>query len=158
MTTITATTPSATTHPAVAATHPAVATAVAVAVERTRRFPVLRAGLASGAVAAVATTVVAAVAVAADVPVAVGGEEIPLLGFAQLTLVGALLGVAIARLCGRARHPRRAFVVTTGVLTALSLVPDVTADATTATQAVLILTHLVAAAIVIPVLAARGRR
>jgi hypothetical protein len=123
-----------------------------------RRFPVLRAGVASGAVAAVATVVVAAVAKAAGVSLEVGGEAIPLLGFAQLTLVGALLGVAIARLSGRARHPRQAFVVVTTVLTALSLVPDVTADATTATKLVLMLTHVVAAAIVVPVLARRVAR
>ena len=149
MTTITATAPTATT--ASNATTSAV-------VASGRRFPLLRAGVASGVVAAVATTVVAAVAMAADVPVEVGGEQIPLLGFAQLTLVGALLGVAIARLAGRARHPRHAFLVTTGVLTALSLVPDVTADATTATKVVLIATHLVAAAIVVPVLARHVRR
>jgi len=40
------------------------------------------------------------------------------------------------------------------VLTALSFVPDVTADATTATKLTLMLTHVVAAAIVIPSLAA----
>ena len=44
-----------------------------------------------------------------------------------------------------------AFVRITVALTALSLVPDLTADATTATIATLMLTHLVAAAIVIPV-------
>ena len=40
-------------------------------------------------------------------------------------------------------------------LTAVSLVPDVLADATAATKLVLGLTHLVAAAIVIPTLAKR---
>ena len=118
-----------------------------------------RAGAAAGAVAALATTVVAALAVAADVPVEVGGEAIPVLGFAQLTLVGALLGVLIAKGARRwASHPHTAFVRTTVALTALSLVPDLTADATTATIVTLMLTHLVAAAIVIPALAKRLER
>ena len=55
----------------------------------------------------------------------------------------------------RARHPRHSFVVATVALTAVSLVPDVLADATTASRLVLGLTHLVAAAIVIPTLAER---
>ncbi len=54
-----------------------------------------------------------------------------------------------------ARRPRRTFVRTTVVLTALSLVPDVIADAAPATKALLMLTHLVAAAIVIPAVARR---
>jgi hypothetical protein len=40
-------------------------------------------------------------------------------------------------------------------LTALSLAPDVLADAAPATKALLMLTHLVAAAIVIPAVARR---
>jgi len=46
-------------------------------------------------------------------------------------------------------------VITTVVLTALSVVPDLTADATTATKLTLISAHLVAAAVIIPALAAR---
>ncbi len=68
------------------------------------------------------------------------------------TLVGVVLAIVLAR---RATRPRRTFVVTTVVLTAVSLVPDVVADATTATRFVLALTHVVAAAIVIPALASR---
>jgi hypothetical protein len=118
-----------------------------------------RAGASAGAMAAVATTVVAALALAADVPVEVGGESIPLLGFAQMTLVCTLLGVLIAKGARRwASHPQTAFVRTTVALTALSLVPDLTADATTATIVTLMLTHLVAAAIVIPTLAKRLER
>ncbi len=45
--------------------------------------------------------------------------------------------------------------MTTVVLTALSLGPVVTADADTATQVTLALSHLVAAAIVIPTVALR---
>lgn len=62
-------------------------------------------------------------------------------------MVGLLLALVLTRV---ARHPRAAFVCTTVVLTALSMVPDVLADATSATKALLMLTHVVAAAIVIP--------
>ena len=113
-------------------------------------------GLLAGLVAAVATTAVVIVARAADVPVAVQREQLPLAGFAQLTLVATVIGIVIARvLSTRARHPRHTFVVATVALTAVSLVPDVLADATTASRLTLGLTHLVAAAIVIPTLAKR---
>jgi len=114
------------------------------------------AGLVSGAVAGVATTVVAAVARAADVPLAIDGEPIPLLGFAQLTMMGAVIGTVLAVSFAKwARHPQRTFVVTTVALTALSLVPDVLADATTGSKLVLMFTHVLAAAIVVPTLAKR---
>jgi peptidoglycan/LPS O-acetylase OafA/YrhL len=115
-----------------------------------------KSGAIAGAGAAVATTTVAAVARAADVPLEVGGQAIPIAGFAQLTLVGALVGIVLAVvLSRRASRPRRTFVVTTVALTALSVIPDVTANATSATRLVLALTHLVAAAIVIPALASK---
>ena len=47
------------------------------------------------------------------------------------------------------------FLITTMALTMLSFVPDVTADAHTATKVALALSHVVAAAIVIPALASR---
>jgi Family of unknown function (DUF6069) len=113
-------------------------------------------GLLAGLVAAVAATTVVIAARAADVPVAVQDEQIPLAGFAQLTLVATVVGIGIARLLStRAHHPRHGFVVTTLALTAVSLLPDVMVDATTASKLVLALTHLVAAAIVIPTLARR---
>ena len=122
----------------------------------TTRRTFWKAGLVSGLVAAVATTVVAAAARAADVSLAIDGEQIPLFGFAQLTLVGALIGTVMAKVMSkRAKHPRRTFVVTTVALTALSLVPDVTADTSTASKLVLMLTHVVAASIVVPALASR---
>ena len=55
----------------------------------------------------------------------------------------------------KARRPRSTFIRTTVALTVLSFVPDVIADATPATKALLMLTHLVAAAIVIPAVARR---
>lgn len=115
-----------------------------------------RAGAAAGAAAAVATTAVVAAARAADVPVAISGEEIPLAGFAQMTIVATVIGIVLGRvLSRRARRPRHTFTVTTVALTALSLVPDVLVDATAGSKITLMLTHLVAAAIVIPALATR---
>ena len=54
-----------------------------------------------------------------------------------------------------ARRPLTTFVRTTIVLTVLSLVPDVLADASVTTKVLLMLTHVVAAAIVIPAVARR---
>ena len=169
-TTTTTIAPSAATHPSMKATTPSVSS-VAPGVEAapgvgpvapgratSRRLPLLRAGIAAGAVAAVANTLVVLAARAVDIPITVSGESIPLVGFAQLTLIGALLGVALARVSARAAHPRRAFTVVTVALTALSLIPDITADATTGTRLTLALTHLVAAAIIIPALAHRLHR
>jgi peptidoglycan/LPS O-acetylase OafA/YrhL len=67
-------------------------------------------------------------------------------------LVGVVLAVVLSR---TVRRPRTVFVRTTVVLTALSLVPDVIVDAAPATKALLMLTHLVAAAIVVPMVARR---
>lgn len=114
--------------------------------------PIWRAGGASGVVAAASTSALAA----ATGPLEVAGEQIPVYAFAQLTLIAVLIGTFLAtRLARRARSPRRTFVVTTLALTAASLVPDVLADASTGTRLALMATHLVAAAIVIPALAAR---
>lgn len=126
----------------------------AVGAERRR---VWRAGAVAGVVAAVATTGVAALADVVGVSLEIGGEQIPLLGFAQLTMVGAIIGIAIAAiLARRARQPRGTFVRTTTVLTALSLIPDIVhADADVATRVTLGVTHLVAAAIIVPALARR---
>ncbi|MEV4823330.1 DUF6069 family protein [Micromonospora sp. NPDC049274] len=108
-------------------------------------------------VAASATTMaVAAVGRAAGVSLDVSGAPIPVTGFGVLTAVFASIGVLLAVLLSRfARRPRRAFVRTTVVLTVLSLVPDVLADAGTPTKALLMLTHLAAASIVIPAVARR---
>ncbi|MQA98162.1 MAG: cell envelope biogenesis protein OmpA, partial [Streptosporangiales bacterium] len=52
-----------------------------------RTAPMWRAGVLAAVAAAVATTAVAAVATGIGVPVEIDGAPIPLLGFAQLTLV-----------------------------------------------------------------------
>ncbi|TWS20942.1 cell envelope biogenesis protein OmpA [Tsukamurella asaccharolytica] len=127
---------------------------------RTDRLPVWKHGVGAAVGASVATTAIAAVASAAGVSFAgPDGSSIPLLGFAQLTFVFSLIAVGIAAvLARRARRPRSTFVRTCVVLLVLSLVPDLTFGFDAASAAVLILTHLVAAAIVVPVLARRLTR
>lgn len=124
--------------------------------QATKSQPVWKQGLVAGLAASVATTAVVVVARAVDVPVDAAGESIPILGFAQMTLLCTAIGILLARVIGRrAARPRALFVKVTVALTALSFVPDITLDAGTATKVTLILTHLVAAAIVIPALAGR---
>jgi hypothetical protein len=116
----------------------------------------LRTGIVAGLVASAATATTAAVAHAAGVSLEVGGKAIPLLGFAQMTFVMTLVGLAIAAvLSRRAQQPARTFVRATVGLTLVSFVPDVFADAAVSTRLVLALTHVVAAAIVIPALSSR---
>jgi hypothetical protein len=113
-------------------------------------------GLVATAAASVATPVVAAAGHAAGISLEIGGAPIPVLGFGTLTAFFSLVGVVLAVVLSRlARHPRSAFVRTTVVLTALSLVPDVIVDGAVSTKALLMLTHLVAAAIVVPAVARR---
>jgi hypothetical protein len=119
----------------------------------------VKAGLAATVVASAATTVVAAVGNAVGISLDIAGEPIPVLGFATLTAFFSLIGLVLAVVLARfARSPRQAFVRTTQVLTALSLVPDAIADADVSTIALLMTTHLVAAAIVIPAIAGRLSR
>lgn len=114
------------------------------------------AGLGFALLAGAATSAVAAVAHAAGVSLEVGGEEIPLLGFANLTVILSVVGLGIATGIRRwSAAPRRTWVITASALTALSLVPDVLADASVATKVTLMTTHVVAAAIVVPALARR---
>ena len=118
--------------------------------------PLITGGLTAAAVAAAATATVAAAGEFAGISLVVGGAPIPVFGFAVLTVIFSVVGLVLALVLGRsARRPRTAFVRTTIVLTALSLVPDVLADASAATKVLLMLTHVVAAAIVIPAIARR---
>src|SRR6187200_2248434 len=121
------------------------------------RQPVWKHGVASAVVASAATTVLAAGASAAGVSFADStGASIPLAGFAQLTLVFSLIGVAIAAVMARkARRPRTTFVRTAVALTALSFVPDLTFGFDAGCAATLITLHTVAAAIMVPTLAGR---
>jgi Family of unknown function (DUF6069) len=115
-------------------------------------------GLAATAAASVATPLAAAGGHAAGISLDIGGAPIPVLGFGTLTAFFSVVGVVLAVVLSRlARHPRTTFVRTTVVLTALSLVPDVIVDAAVSTKALLMLTHLIAAAIVVPAVARRLR-
>jgi hypothetical protein len=113
-----------------------------------------RSGLLAIAAAAAATALVAATARAADVPLTVDGEQIPVAGFATMTVlacsIGLLLAVALARW---APQPRAAFVWAAVALTCASFILPLIADTDTATKVVLVTTHVVAAAIVIPAFA-----
>jgi hypothetical protein len=116
----------------------------------------LLAGSAATVAAAVATALVAAAGEAVGISTAVSGTPIPASGFAVMTVIFSVLGLVIAAVLRRfARRPRTAWLRTTVALTVLSFVPDVLADAAVATKILLMLTHVVAAAIVIPAVARR---
>jgi hypothetical protein len=103
--------------------------------------------------------VVAAVASAAGVPFEIDGEAIPLFGFAELTFVGAILGGLIAAALNRfSTQPRRWFLAVAVALTALSCVPSVAYPPDAATKIVLVVTHVVAALIIVPAIASQTRR
>jgi hypothetical protein len=135
-----------------AAVHPTLSTTVPGSATSSLWKP----GLAAAGVAAVATTAIAEGARLLDVAVAVDGESIPIAGFAQMTLLFSIVGIAVASvLRRRAARPRHTFAMTTVVLTALSLLPDLMASTVAADKATLVLTHLAAAAIVIPAVTRR---
>ena len=112
----------------------------------TRRL--VRSGALAGAIAAVCTTLAAAIASAAGVSLEIDATTIPIPAFAWWTLVGAALGVVLARLL----RQRRRFVVVTTLAAGLSLIPAIAAPDDTSTKAVLVVIHLLAAAIIIPTL------
>jgi hypothetical protein len=121
------------------------------ATARSSTRDLVRTGAIAGVIAAVGTTAVAAIADAADVSLEVDGTAIPIPAFAWWTIIGAALGVVAARLLG----DRRRFVVVASIAAGLTLVPAVAAPDDTATRVVLVAAHVLAAAIVIPLL---GRR
>ena len=106
-----------------------------------------------GVLAAAVTTAGAVALRAAGVPLAVHGK-IPLAGFAQVTVIAAVIGgVLLALLNRRSSAPRRRFVQMAIGLTAISCaLPAAFAD-TTASKFALVALHLAAAAIIVPVLA-----
>ena len=117
---------------------------------------VWRTGAVAGLAASLATSSVAALAHTLGVSLKIAGEAIPPVGFAQVTFMAVIVGTILAVvLAHRAARPRHAFVTTTIVLTLLSIIPDALDDAGVATKLTLALTHIVAAAIVIPALASR---
>jgi peptidoglycan/LPS O-acetylase OafA/YrhL len=117
----------------------------------TRTLP--RATASVGVLAAAATTAGAAVLRAAGVPLAVHGN-IPLAAFALFTFIAAVSGgVLLAMLIRRSFAARQRFVRITAGLAALSCAAPVAFADTTASKTALVVLHLLAAAIIIPVLA-----
>jgi hypothetical protein len=128
-------------------------------VDRRTRFA--RAGLVAGFAAAAVNTVVVAVADSADVPLNFHNDPrpIPLLGFAQVTILATLIGLGIATvLRRRSVRPAALFTRITVALTAVSMIPPVVVEADLSTKVLLVATHLIAAVIVIPVVAKRLAR
>ena len=112
----------------------------------------------SGLVAAAATTAAAAALHAAGVSFEIDGEMIPMLGFAQMVFLGAVLGgVLLAVLNRRSGSARGRFVQVTVALTALSCIPSVALPDDAGTQIALVALHVLAAAIIVPVLARHAR-
>jgi hypothetical protein len=108
----------------------------------------LQVGAFAGAAAALCTTIVAAIAIAAGVSLEIDAQAVPIAAFAWWTLVGAAVGVMLARFL----RERRRFVAVTTILAGLSLIPAIAAPDHTATKAVLVGAHLLAAGIIIPTL------
>lgn len=128
-------------------------------VERADRPALVVPGLVAAATAAVVVTVVAAAARGLGVDFVFpreSGEAIPLLGFTQVTFILSVVGLLAAVGVRRwAKRPARTFLRTAVALTALSLVPPSIVDAEISTRLTLVLLHLVAAAIVVPVIVSR---
>ena len=125
----------------------------------TRRHALLAATLVAGVVAAAAATAVAAAAHAAGVPLAGDGEPIPFLGFAPRTFVGAVRGGLIVAALNRwSSRARQRFQAIAAALVVVSCVPSVALPPDTATKLTLVATHVVAAAIIVPVLVRRTAR
>ena len=122
-----------------------------------RPTTVWRTGAVAGVAAAAVTLAFAATVEALGVSFADDrGRQIPLLGFAQVTLFCAAIGIAMAAFCARRlSRPKRSFLVTTISLTIASLVPPLLIHADASTVAALIVVHAIAAAVIIPPLAGR---
>ncbi|MCX4911465.1 DUF6069 family protein [Streptomyces sp. NBC_00878] len=90
-------------------------------------------------------------------PGATEAAEIPVGGFFGGVLFWSVAGIVLAVALARwAKRPARTFVVCTVALTALSVAgPALAPHTATSTQVVLAVSHLVAAAVIIPVVARR---
>lgn len=114
-----------------------------------------RRGLVATVAAMLATTLTGAFARALGVDFEVaGGEAIPVAGIGVVTGLFSVVGIAIAAALLRwSPRPPEHFVRTAVSLTLFSLVPPFLAGANAATTATLVGLHVVAAAVMIPVLA-----
>jgi hypothetical protein len=113
---------------------------------RQSTLTLVRRGALAGVAASIGTTALAALARAAGVSLEVDDVAIPIAAFTWWTLVGAVLGILMARLL----RSRGRFLVVSLVATGMSLVPPVALPDDAATSLVLVAAHLVAAAIIIP--------
>lgn len=121
----------------------------------------IRIGLAATLVAMTATTLAAALARAIGVDFQLAGatEPIPLPGFATMTAVFSLIGMAIATALLRwTTTPAKHFTRTAITLTAVSLLAPLLSGGDAATTITLISLHLIAAAVMIPALTSAVRR
>ena len=126
---------------------------------RSRSLPLWLVAIGAVVVGAIAAELVAVIGRALDVQVIAGDPpaEIPVSGFATATLISGALGVVLALVLAKwAKHPARTWTITTVVLTALSMATPLTAGPVPASSKVLLAVgHLVAAAVIIPVIAWR---
>jgi hypothetical protein len=122
----------------------------AAAPDRTAGLVSWKRGLATGFVAAAAAAAIAGAFQAAGHALSVTDGPIPPLAFAQMVLLSTVVGIVIARHTSRTTFHRVAVA-----LTVLSCVPDVALGDGVLSTAGLVLTHVVAAVIVIPRLARR---
>lgn len=128
-------------------------------VSRTRS--VWRVGIVATLLGAAVTELFAVAARAIDVPMAAAdpgvdhAKDIPVGGFFMAVVIWGLVGVVLAAALRRwTRNPARIFVIVTVALTALSLLGPAFAGATeTSTKIVLVVAHLIAAAVIIPPIA-----
>ncbi len=108
----------------------------------------------AGLGAAAVVTAAAAAVHAAGVSFEVQGQAIPVLGFAQMTFLGAVIGgVLLAVLNRRSAQPRRRFFQATIALTVVSCVPSVAWPDDAGSKLSLVVLHVLAAIIVVPLLA-----
>lgn len=126
------------------------------------RRSVFQTSIAAGAAALAVIEAYGAIAHAVGVPLraaAFGAHAATQVGPGWLAFgvaLGAFWGTVLAVIFARlARRPARAFLATTLPLLALSLIGPLTAQATTATKLTLAGGHLIAAAVIIPVVTRR---
>lgn len=127
---------------------------------RVRLGAVAVTGVIAAVVAATSTTAAGAIARAAGVRFEIpdGGEAIPTGAFATVTGFFSLVGVGLALGLARwSNRPAQRFVAVTVPLLAVSLVPPFVVGASLGTSIALVALHLLAAAVMIPVLARRLR-
>ncbi|MER7481559.1 DUF6069 family protein [Streptomyces sp. NPDC126510] len=125
--------------------------------------PVWLVGVLATLAGAVVTEAFALVARAAGVPMEAAGPgateaaRLPVGGFFGAVMIWSVAGIVLAVALARwAEKPARTFTVTTVALTALSLAgPAVAPHTATSTQIVLAVSHVVAAAVIVPLLARR---